>query len=272
MIIDVHTHIFPDDLAARAVATLSGRAGIPAHTAGTAAGLRASMARAGIDRSILMPVATKPSQAHPINLWTLELVQRYPDQFIGFGALHPAQDDWAAEIDFLVAHGIRGVKMHPDYHLTYVDDTACLPLYAALRDAGLVLLLHAGVDIGLPPPVHCTPDRLARMLDAVPGLTVIAAHMGGYLVWEEVRRHLLGRDLYLDTSYSHDDLGSTAMTELITVHGVGRILFGTDSPWKDQAAEVAAIRALPLSDDAITAILGGNAQRLLGLHTADLPV
>lgn len=263
MIIDAHTHIFPDDLAARAVAALSARAGISAQTDGTATGLRASLQRAGIDRAILMPVATKPSQVRAINAWTIGLTRDFPDQLLGFGALHPAQDDWAAEIDYLRAHGIRGVKLHPDYQETFVDDARCLPLLLALREAGMAVLLHAGVDIGLPPPVHCTPERLARMLDAVPGLTVIAAHMGGYLLWDDVRQHLIGRDLYLDTSYSLDDLGATAMTEMILAHGPERILFGTDSPWKDQAAEVAGLRALPLPADAIQAILGGNVTRLL---------
>ncbi len=50
-------------------------------------------------------------------------------------------------------------------------------------------MLHAGTDIGLPPPVHCTPERLARLLDATPGLTVIAAHMGGYACWDDVEKY-----------------------------------------------------------------------------------
>lgn len=262
MIIDVHTHTFPDALAARAVAALSATAGVPAHTDGTNAGLRASMARAGIDLSVIMPIATKPAQVRAINAWAAE-VNAVNDGLLAFGTLHPAQEDWRAEIDHLVADGIPGIKLHPDYQKFFVDDPALVPLFQGLADAGRLVLLHAGVDIGLPPPVHCPPDRLARLLDAVPELTVIAAHMGAYAQWDEVEQHLLGREVYLDTSYSLADLGPARMTALIQAHGAEKVLFGTDSPWTDQAAEVAAIRDLPLTDEEKRTVLGENARRLL---------
>jgi len=99
----------------------------------------------------------------------------------------------------------------------------------------------------------------------VPELTVIAAHMGGYLRWEAVEQFLIGRDLYLDASYSLADLGPDALVRLARAHGIERVLFGTDSPWTDQATELAAFRDLPLSEEEKAALLGGNARRLLGL-------
>jgi len=264
MIIDIHTHCFPDALAQRALEVLTANCEVPAILDGTCSGLRASMREAEVDRSAIMPIATKPSQARSINSWAADMNRRY-DDLICFGSIHPKQDDISAEIDRLVADGIRGVKFHPDYQEFFVDEPELVPMYRALADAGLIVLFHAGVDIGLPPPVHCTPDRLARVLDAVPDLTVIAAHMGGYMCWEDVEKHLVGRDLYFDSSYSLADMGPEAMTALMKAHGVDKILFGTDSPWTDQAAEIAGIRALCLSEDEIEAVLGGNAARLLGL-------
>jgi predicted TIM-barrel fold metal-dependent hydrolase len=126
-----------------------------------------------------------------------------------------------------------------------------------------MLLFHAGVDIGLPPPVHCPPERLSRVLDAVPGLTIIAGHMGGYQCWDDVHKYLAGRDLYFDTSYSLVDMGPENMTALMRAHGTDKILFGTDSPWTDQGPEIAGIRALPLEQSEINAILGENAAQLL---------
>jgi len=262
MIIDFHTHTFPDDLAQRAIATLSQRAGIPALTDGTNDGLRASMRRAGVDYALIAPIATRPSQVRSINAWAADVTASTPE-LICLGTLHPALDNWREEIAHLCADGIPGVKMHHDYQECFVDDPIMLPQYRALAEAGLILLVHAGVDIGLPPPVHCTPDRLARVLDSVPNLTIIAAHMGGYLQWEAVEEHLVGRNLYFDTSYSLTDLGAERMMALIRAHGASRVLFATDSPWTDQQAEVAGIRALPLSEDERQAILGGNAERLL---------
>ena len=263
MIIDIHTHAFPDELAPRAMEVLCGNCSALPLTDGTCAGLRASMRLAGIDKSAIMPIATKPGHARGINRWAAEINEHNKD-LICFGSLHPAQEDWREEIDRLVADGIPGVKFHPDYQEFFVDDPGLTPLYRAIADAGLVVLFHAGIDIGLPPPVHCPPDRLVRVLDAVPELTVIAAHMGGYKCWEDVQRYLVCRDVYFDTSYSLADLGPEAMTALIQAHGAERILFGTDSPWTDQSAELAAIRALPFSEAEIEAILGGNAARLLG--------
>jgi hypothetical protein len=220
------------------------------------------MKEAGIDKSVVAPIATKPSQVRSINDWAVGVNRQYPDLEC-FGTLHPLYDEWQAEIENLVAAGILGIKLHPDYQEFFVDDPALLPMYQALAEAGLILLFHAGVDIGLPPPVHCPPDRLARVLDAVPQLTIVAAHMGGYACWDDVERHLVGRDLYFDTSYSMADLGIERATAMIRAHGTDKILFGTDSPWTVQSAEVAAIRALPLTDDEIAAILGENAARLL---------
>jgi predicted TIM-barrel fold metal-dependent hydrolase len=264
MIIDIHTHAFPDELAPRAMEVLTGNSGVQPFSDGTCAGLRASMRRAGIDKSAVMPIATKPGQARSVNRWAAE-VNRANDGLICFGSIHPLQEDWQAEIDALVADGIVGVKFHPDYQQFFVDEPQFVPLYRALADAGLIVLFHAGVDIGLPPPVHCTPDRLARLLDAVPELTVIAAHMGGYSCWDKVERYLVGRNLYFDTCYSLTDLGPERMASLMRAHGLDRILFATDSPWTDQSAELAGIRALSLSEDEIAAVLGGNAVRVLGL-------
>ncbi len=293
MIIDVHAHVFPDELAARAVEVLAKRSNVAPHTDGTCAGLLASMRRAGVDRSIVTPIATRPSQVSSINRWAVgisaakkvstsdeRITCSNQDSFLidasgqpplgargdgitSFGTLHPMQENLPDEIDFLVKSGIRGVKLHPDYQEFFVDEPELTPMYRAIADAGLVLLLHAGVDIGLPPPVHCTPSRLARVLDAVPELTIIAAHMGGYASWDDVERYLLGRKLYFDTSFSLTDLGAERMAAMIRSHGVDRVLFGADSPWTDQAVEIAGLLDLPLADDEKSAVLGGNAERLI---------
>jgi len=271
MIIDIHTHAFPDALAERAVTTLAAVARVPAYSDGTCAGLRDSQRVAGIDLSVIAPIATKPSQARAINNWAAEVNRQYPD-LLCFGSIHPAQQEWAEEITRLAGDGIRGVKFHPDYQDFYVDEPCLLPIYRALAAAGLIVLFHAGVDIGLPPPVHCPPARLARVLDAVPDLTIIASHMGGYAQWKDVGKHLLGRGLYFDTSYSLADLGVEQMMALIRGHGADRILFGTDSPWTDQSGEARAIGALPLTEIEKTAILGGNARGLLGWQPSSFKV
>lgn len=265
MIIDIHTHVFPDDLAARAIQHLTYGNTIPVYSDGTCDGLTASMTKAGIDFSVIMPIATKPSQVKGINQWAVEVNQKYKNLHC-FGTLHPLMDNWEEEIEYLVSVGIRGIKLHPDYQSFFVDEPEMMMKYQHIADSGLILMLHAGIDIGLPEPVHCMPDRLAKMLDVVQGLKVIAAHMGGYKCWDDVERHLVGKNVYFDTSYSLMDMGPEQMVSLIQTHGADKVMFGTDSPWTDTKVEVDEFKALPLDDDELDAVMGGNAEKLLWKH------
>jgi uncharacterized protein len=265
MIIDIHAHVFPDDVAGKALAKIAGNSGVPPKTDGTLAGLSASIREAGIDRAVNMPIATRPSQVRTINQWAAE-INAAGGNVISFGTLHPMHEDWQGEIDRLVAARIPGIKLHPDYQDFFVDDESVIPMYRALADAGLIVLFHAGEDIGLPPPVHAAPERLARVLDAVPGLTIIAAHVGGWRLWDDVEKHLVGRDIFFDTAFSLQFMGSERMASIITAHGAQRVLFGTDSPWVSHSEALAEIRSLPVSDDDLAAVLGGNAERLLSGH------
>ena len=262
-IIDIHTHIFPDELAERAVKQLVGRSGETAFLDGTAAGLEASMRASGIALSVTQPVSTKPSQVSVINAFAIELNRR--SALINFGTLYPEYEGNAEEIAKLKKAGIKGVKFHPDYQDFFVDEERMFPLYQQLSDAGLIAFFHAGVDIGLPPPVHCPPERLVKVLDRFPDLTVVAAHFGGFEMWEQVDDWLIGKNLYLDTSYTLAWLPSEPFVRMARRHGIGKVLFGTDSPWADQAAEIELMKETGLDDDELDAVFCRNAERLLGL-------
>ncbi len=265
-ILDIHTHVFPDALAARVVKQLAGRSGEQACTDGTAAGLAASMRESGIARSVIQPVSTKASQVRSINDFAIELNRR--PELINFGTLFPGYEGNASEIERLKQAGIGGVKFHPDYQEFFVDEDRLSPLYGQLADAGLIAFFHAGVDIGLPLPVHCTPERLARVLDRFPGLTVVAAHFGGFQMWDDVERLLVGRNLYLDTSFTLSFLDHARFVDMARRHGIGKILFGTDSPWAEQKAEVALLEKTGLTDAELAAVFNDNAERLLGMGGA----
>lgn len=267
MLLDFHVHCFPDELAKKAVPALAAAAGIKPFLDGTISDLRRSMQEAGISRSVVQPVATRPQQVRKINTWA---AANQSADLVFFASFHPDLADWRDEVKHIKELGLRGVKFHPDYQKFFVDEPRMLPIYEALFSEDLIILFHAGIDIGLPPPVHCTPERLARLVRLFPGGKIVAAHMGGYRCWEEVERHLAGRDIYFDTSYSLADLGREEMTRLIFAHDPEKILFATDSPWTSQQAEVAGIRELPLPSSFLDQILGLNAAALLGLQQGDL--
>jgi uncharacterized protein len=262
-IIDIHTHIFPDELAARAVKQLAGRSGETAFIDGTAGGLEASMRACGIALSVTQPVSTKPSQVPSVNAFAVEL-NRKP-ALINFGTLFPDYEGNASEIRRLKQAGIKGVKFHPDYQSFYVDEDRMFPLYRQMAAAGLIAFFHAGVDIGLGPPYHGNPDRIANVLKAVPELVVVAAHLGGYEMWDDVEKHLVGKNLYLDTSFTLTHIPPDQFLRIVRNHGASRVLFGTDSPWADQGVEIGLLEKSGLNEAELSVIFFDNAARLLGI-------
>jgi predicted TIM-barrel fold metal-dependent hydrolase len=260
MVIDIHAHCFADNVADKAMPQLEAHCGVKAIHDGTLAGLTRHMALAGVDISVVQPVATKPSQVSIINTWAK---QNRSQSLWFFGALHPDDPDFYAAAQQLKADGFMGVKLHPDYQGFFADEARLMPMYDALADLGLIVLMHAGVDIGFPWPVHCTPLMIKNIITQVPRLTLIAAHMGSHGLWRDVEQLLIGENVYLDTSYSWYYLKNARMTDMIQKHGAQKVLFGTDSPWKSAAEEIDHIASLSLPSSDIDQILYRNAMTLL---------
>jgi predicted TIM-barrel fold metal-dependent hydrolase len=261
-IIDVHTHIWPDTLAAAAVSAVGSQGHIGAHYDGTVAGLKAAMDRAGVDISVVLPVATKPGQVRTINDWAASL--RDDPRIVPFGAMHPDFEDPGAEIARMRGLGITGFKMHPEYQAFEPLDPKLEPVYAAAIENGMTLLFHAGGDVAFD-TVRGTPAVFATLLDTWPELHAVLAHMGGFRQWHEVTGRLAGRDVYFDTAYTLGHLPDDEFVALAREHGCSRVLFGSDGPWTDVAQQIEHLRRLPFTADEFAAILGGNAERLLGL-------
>ena len=280
-IIDFHTHTFPDRVADRALAKLRAGCHTRSFTDGTAAGLRASMDRAGIDLSVVLPVATSAAQVAHINDRAIEAHRRAGETGLdSFGAAHPGDPDWRGELDRLAAAGVRGIKIHPPYQGVDLDDLRYLRVLDRAGELGLLVVTHAGLDVGLPGAEQSTPEKIRRAIDAVGPVKLICAHMGGWKCWEDVCALLAETGVWLDTSFSLgpmtpcgdgypwrpealNRLDSEAFCGMIRLFGAARVLFGTDSPWSDQADALARFRALPLTEDEKTAVLGGNAEKLL---------
>jgi len=161
--------------------------------------------------------------------------------------------------------GLKGIKFHPDYQKFFVDDKKMFPIYETAFGLGLIVVFHAGVDIGLPAPYHATPERLEKIVRTFPRCKVVAAHMGGFSLWDDVERFLVGTDIYLDTSYSLDFMDGEQAKRIIRNHDVKKILFATDSPWADQKEAISKLKSLNLDKETEDAILGLNAKALLGL-------
>ncbi|MBN1420002.1 MAG: amidohydrolase family protein, partial [Planctomycetes bacterium] len=187
------------------------------------------------------------------------------ERIIPFASIHPSEPDPRAAARRIAAEGIRGVKMHPMYQRFVIDDERVFPVYEAIAAEGLILVFHAGFDIGFPGDRSALPARIASVLDRIGGLRVIATHLGGWQAWDEVGRELAGRDVWLETSFSFGYLPEPRIRALIEAHGAGRVLFGSDSPWTNPADGIARLRELGLPEADLEAIQGGNAAALLAI-------
>ena len=259
MIIDVHTHIFPDDLALTQVPKMAEAAGIEEALDGRVSSLLGSMKEAGIDVSWLQPVATRAKQVDKINGW-LETVR--DDSLVAFGAIHPEYNDLPGLIHDLAKRGFPGVKIHPEYQAIEPDDPRLFPMYEALIDEGMIALFHAGADIGIT-TISSTPIQFARLMERFPDLTSILAHLGGFQQWDAVLNDLCGADVYLDTSYVFGHISDERFMEIVRKHGLEKILFGTDSPWAGQRETLDHLARLPLTEEELDQIHGRNADALL---------
>ena len=270
MIIDFHTHTFPDKIAERTIHKLEAAAGIHARVNGTLAGLKASMKQAGVDYSVILPVVTKPSQFDTINQCAAAM--NGSDHIISFGGIHPDNTDIPDKLAYIRQLGLPGIKLHPDYQKVHINDERYLKLITAAVDLGLLVIIHAGIDVGLPEEVHCPPEEAVQMLCYVEehakdpaSAKIILAHTGGWKQWDAVEELLVGKPVYFDLAYTFGFISESQLLRIIQNHGADRILFATDSPWNDQAEDIHVLQQLPLSQEEQAAILGENAARLLRL-------
>lgn len=266
MIIDFHTHIFEDLNAPRIMEDMDERAQVPSYSDGTLSGLLTSMDEAGVDISVVSRITTKPERVDAVNGW-LKAIRS--ERTIPIATLQPGEPRIWEHVDRLKKEGFRGFKLHPDYQGFFVDETRIFPFYEAVQDAGLWILFHAGLDRGLPGhPVHATPQRLLRVIESFPRLVLIAAHMGGEEIYEETERYLLGRDIYLDTSYVLRKMPRDTLRRFAARHPAERILFGSDHPWSHQGRDLEYLLSLPfLSIAHKEKITCTNAAELLGIRT-----
>lgn len=263
MIIDFHTHCFPDHLAPKAVERLSVvGGGLMAYTDGTLAGLRHRMAEDGIDAAVVLNIATKPQQQTNVNNFAAAINNE--QDIFSFGSVHPDAEDALEELERIKELGLKGVKFHPEYQQFAVDDPKMKPLYRKISELGLITVFHAGVDYGFPPPYGCTPEALASVLDCFE-TPVVAAHWGGLQFSEDVIRHLCGRDVYIDTSFGYGRLTRFHAEKILELHGMDKMLFATDMPWHTASLEMRLLATLGLSEEEKEKLFCGNAKNLLGI-------
>ena len=262
-IIDFHVHTFPEKIAEKAIATLKAKSHTENFLDGTIKTLVGSMKSAGINFSVLQPVATKPEQVQSINNNAIKINSKY-ENIISFGAIHPDFKNFHEELKRISQAGIKGIKLHPVYQGVNADDERYIEILRCANECNLAVLIHAGRDIGFPNDDKALPEKILKAIKSAPETKIILAHMGGWRCWNEAEKLFADiENICIDTAFSFEYLGEENFVRMIKRFGSERVLFGTDSPWSSQTESVEKIKLLPLTDSEKEKILYSNAKQII---------
>lgn len=268
---DFHVHAFTDILAERAMSSLKHTAEISAnadikaitpHTDGTLNGLKKIMAECGISCSMILPIATKPSQQTTINNWAAEIMG---DGIFCCGTVHPDADNIFQELERIKSLGLCGIKFHSEYQNFRPNEERMFPIYKKIAELGLFVVFHGGYDPLSKEEILATPKSFADIAEKVPELTIIVAHLGGMMMFDDVEKYLAGKfsNVYFDTGMLSGYVNKEQLLRIIQAHGADKILFGSDTPWDNPQNEIDLVNSLPLNYEDKELIFYKNAEKLL---------
>ncbi len=228
-----------------------------------------------------------------------------PDRFVAFATAALQHPELAAEqVEYAVKKlGFKGVGVAGSVAGEELSNPRFHPFWAKCEELGILVFMHPlGVrelepsgrlggsglltnTIGNPLETTIALSHLIfeGTLDRFPGLKICAAHGGGFLPSYANRSdavircfpdkvgplpkknptaYLRDGQLFFDTIVFTPE----ALRHLIAETGVSQIMIGTDYPFPWTSTEVDLVLNTPgLTDDERIAILGGTAQRLLGI-------
>ena len=269
MIIDIHTHTFPDEIAETAISKLSLSSGIKPFVKGTINSLIESMKTNNIDYSVIMPIVTKPTQHNTINQTAIFINENYSSEgIISFGSIHPDNDDYKDIIRFLVRNNIKGIKLHPVFQGVYFDDIRYMRIIDFASEQGLTIMVHGGYDISFPDVDLVTTEHILPVVKELKPPKMIMAHMGAGKDWDHMAELLAQHSVMIDTSFTmtpHKFLSDEKFKKLIKLAGSNNVLMGSDSPWSMQGDSIEVIKNIGLAKEETSLILGENARLLLNL-------
>ena len=258
-IIDIHAHVYPDNIAYKAAESIRQYYQIGRDMDGTPQMLMERGRQAGVTKFVILPVAIRADKVRSINDFIYQQTQEH-DCFVGLGTVHADFPDIPSEVERILSMGLKGVKLHPDCQKFNIDDPRLFPLYESIQGR-IPVFLHMGdkrYD-------YSHPQRLKRLLELFPRLQVIAAHFGGYSMYETAFELLNKTDCVFDVSSSLMFMGDGVAEKYIRAFGAERMAFGTDYPLWDPVQETQRFLQLKLTDAEFDQISHKTAERILKL-------
>ncbi|MCP4757829.1 MAG: amidohydrolase [Proteobacteria bacterium] len=281
MIIDFHTHIFPEEVRKDRQSYFSGEPSFevlyksPNSRLIGADETVASMNEQGVDVSVVFGFPWKnEGTVKRQNDAVVEAVARYPDRLVGFCCLDPFMKNPAGEIERCLEGGLSGVGELAFYEsgLDKASIDALQPVMEICREKNLPVLIHTNEPVGHVYPGK-TPNTLAQIYDLVkryPENKIVLAHWGGGLflysvLKKEVKERL--KNVYFDTAASPFLYEPEIYHLAKYLAGLDKILFGSDFPLIKPETYFKELETTALSKKDIQSICGDNAAELLGILT-----
>ncbi len=259
-IYDTHVHIYPDKIAARASGAIGEFYDFNMAHNGSVEALLSQKDADKITGFVVSSSATTPHQVEAVNDFVISQC-RLHDNFIGFGTIHHGYENYARELERVKNAGIRGIKIHHDFLKENIDAPEFIPIYKEIAKQDIFLLLHMGDDRF----DYTHPKRLRHVKELVPDLKCIAAHFGGYRVWDESAPYLKDTDVYFDTSSSLFYLSPEKAASLIDLLGEDRFFFGSDYPMWQVSEEIERFMRLPIPESTRKKILYENFEKAFNI-------
>lgn len=231
-----------------------------------AASLLSALDAAGIDRAVVVPLKPRGYALGSANLLVAAAAKQHADRLIGFARVDPwlgeqARDELEHAVDEL---GLQGLFVHPWEECFQVTSGLLDPLFQLASQRRLPVIVATGF------PWLSEVLQVAHLATRFPDVPIVATH-GGQINISGLGTFdadlALGRhpNLTIQTTgvYREDFLES-----MVSRHGADRVLFASGYPMFDPRFEVLRAKWAHVDDTARTAILSGNAERLLARPAA----
>lgn len=257
--IDIHAHVYPDNIAWKAAQSIRNYYHIGENMDGTPQMLMERGMLAGVSGYVILPVAVKPNHVQSINNFIHSQMEAY-DCFTAFGTVHAEMEGLMDEVARIQELGLRGIKLHPDCQHFDINDPRLFPMYEEIQGR-LPMMIHMGDENF----TYSHPSRLRHVLELFPKLQVCAAHFGGYSMYEDALKLLYDKDCIMDVSSSLMFMDRGMPERYINIYGAERLAFGTDYPVWDPVHEVNRFLELDLTMEQKEQIAYKTAERFLNI-------
>ncbi len=259
MVIDFHVHFYPPKVAEKAVNFVK-NFGIAVACDGTRQGLEESMQSAGIDLAVGLAVVNNPLHSRRVNQFAID---NNNGVFRMFGSVHPSEEKPLDTLNWIYDSGLYGMKIHPEYQNFCFEDESLFPLCERCIELDFPVITHCGADPAYSAPYKTNPEKLLAFHRRFPELKLILAHLGSYLMWEEVFEHLMGSNLYLELSTAIEEADQKLVKKIIQAHGSDKIMLGSDAPWYSQQTMMDNLKELNLTSEQFDDITHKTALKFL---------